>query len=160
MAGFKNAKRVGRRLRAIPPGVRKQVRARLRANAAELVVSQRGFAPVEDGDLRASIRFSDTSNANRIAMTVEAGGARTTKAIGSRTYDSEVNINSGDTRGRKKLAGGKSVTYDYALGQEFGTEDMTANPFFFPPYRAKKKAFKRTRNKAAKAAIGAAVAKP
>lgn len=160
MAGFKNAKRASRRLRAIPPLVRKQVRAQLTANAAELVRAQKAFAPVDDGDLRASIRFEDASSAGRIAMTVKAGGSRTTKAIGTRTYDREVNINTGDTRGRAKKAGGKSVTYDYALGQEFGTEDMPANPFFFPPYRAKKRAFKRTRNKAAKDAIGAAVTKP
>lgn len=138
MAGFKNARRASRRLRAIPPAVRKKVRAQLRANAAELVASQRAFAPVEDGKLQASIQFSDTSTANRIAMTVTAGGAATTRPV------------------RK----GQTATYDYALGQEFGTEDMPANPFFFPPYRAKKRAFKRTRNKAAKDAIGAAVTKP
>lgn len=138
MAGFKNAKRASRRLRAIPPGVRKQVRTQLRSNAVELVASQRSFAPVEDGDLKASIQFEDTSDANRIAMTVTAGGAATTRPVRE----------------------GQTATYDYALGQEFGTEDMPANPFFFPPYRAKRKTFKRKRNKAAKDAIGKAVTKP
>jgi HK97 gp10 family phage protein len=39
-------------------------------------------------------------------------------------------------------AGGQTTTtngYDHALGQEFGTQKMPANPFFYPAYRLTKK---------------------
>lgn len=43
-------------------------------------------------------------------------------------------------------AGGSTTTnggYDYAMAQEFGTEKMPANPFFWPSYRLHKKSMRR-----------------
>lgn len=137
---FVNKRRFGTRLKAIPVEIRKNLRAQLKANAEELVAAQRQYAPVDDqagGELRDSIRQKDNSTAARMSRVVRAGGATTTRAV------------------RK----GVKATYDYALGQEFGTENMPANPFFFPPYRAKRKAFKARLAKAAKAGARAAVAR-
>lgn len=71
---FSNRDRLRRRLKAIPVAVRKAARAQLKANAAELVDTQKGFAPVEDGNLQASIKEQDTSDSTRISRKVSAGG--------------------------------------------------------------------------------------
>ena len=134
MAGFTNAARFSRRLRAIPPAVRKAVRDQLRANAEDLVQGIQRAVPVEDGTLRSTVENEDTSNERRIRQTVRAGGERTTRPV-------------------RKSAKGNAPTYDYALAQEFGTSDMPANPFFYPTYRAKRKAFKRALNAAVKKAV-------
>lgn len=133
--GLSNTKRAISRLRKIPPAIRKSQRTEIMSAAQELVAAQRAVAPVEDGTLRNSIQYRDVSNASRIAARVEAGGAATTKPV------------------RK----GVKPTYDYAKGVEFGTSDTAAKPFFYGPYRARRKQFRRKRDKAARDAIKAAV---
>lgn len=71
---FSNRDRLRRRLKAIPVAVRKAARAQLKANAAELVDTQKRFAPIEDGNLQASIKEQDTSDSTRISRKVSAGG--------------------------------------------------------------------------------------
>ena len=70
MSGFKNKARAIRRLRAMPPAVRKAVRAQLAKNAEELVQTVKAFAPVDEGDLQASVEQRDTSDASRISREV------------------------------------------------------------------------------------------
>lgn len=128
-------KRAISRLKKIPPAIRKSQRSEIMAAAQELVAAQRAVAPVEDGTLRNSIQYRNVSNSNRIAARVEAGGAATTKPV------------------RK----GVKAFYDYSLGVELGTSDTAAKPFFYGPYRARRKQFRRKRDKAARDAIKAAV---
>lgn len=130
---FSNVARLRRRLKAIPKGVRKAVHAQLEANSKELNEAQRRFAPKDDGELRGSMVTEDVSTSTRIAYRVKAGGDATRRPI----------------RNSKK----GSPTYDYALAQEYGTKNMPANPFFWPPYRAKRKAFAARVNRAAKKAV-------
>lgn len=154
---FTNRDRLRRKMKSIPVGVRKALKAQNAANAEELVQTIKGFAPVASGALRDSVRAQDVSDSTRISHRVSMGGSRTTKAIGTRTYDSAVRIGSGDTAGRKKLAGGENVTYDYALAQEFGTSDHEANPSFWPAWRLKRRRFKSRMSRRAKKAIAEAV---
>lgn len=72
MSGFKNKQRAIRRMRAIGPAVRRGARIQMEKNAIELVETQKSFAPVDEGELRDSIRQFDTSNAERISRRVIA----------------------------------------------------------------------------------------
>lgn len=129
--------RLQQQLRRIPKEAKAEIRKALDTAADQIVATQKGFSPVEDGTLRNSIRHSPVSEATgRLAVTIEAGGAATTRPVRE----------------------GQSATYDYALAKEFGTQDGPAHPFFFPGYRANKKRAKarinRAIKKAAKAAVG------
>lgn len=117
------------RMRAIPQAVREAVQPALDKGASELVASMRQIAPNEDGDLQASIRKEDGDH--ELSVKVAAGGAKTTKPVRS----------------------GADTSYDYALGQEYGTKKMPANPFFWPAFRLNRK---RLANRI-KRAIGKAV---
>lgn len=141
MAGFSNKARALRRMASIPPAVKAALKAQNAVNAAELVETAKRFAPPDEtGALRESIRHADDSDDTRISQRVEAGGPTTTKPV-------------------RQSGKGSAPTYDYALAQEFGTTDAAANPFFWPAWRLKRRAFKRRMSKAAKAAIGQAVRK-
>lgn len=123
--------RLARKLRALPKRMRAEIGAAVAKAGPEMVALARALAPADDGTLRASIRSSYVEEA--LKVTIEAGGEATTKPVRN----------------------GADASYDYALGQEFGTREMPANPFFFPAYRATKKRSKsrisRAINKAAKA---------
>lgn len=134
MAGFTNKARALRRFVAIPKFVRAAVLAQNEANARDLVRAQKRAAPKDDLTLEASIEATDESKEHRVVQRIRAGGATTTKPV------------------RKSEKGG-APNYDYALGQEFGTEDMPANPFFFPPYRARRKGYRASLRKAARDAV-------
>lgn len=126
--------RLKRRMAAIPKRVREAAERQLDADADELVAAQKRVAPVAEvdgGELRDSIRKQDASTEGRIARTVLAGGPTTTRPV------------------RK----GASVKYDYAVGQELGTKKMPANPYFYPPYRARRRKFKARLSAAMKKAI-------
>lgn len=140
MGKFANKARALRRMAAIPPAVKAALKAQNAANAADMVETAKRFAPEQDGVLRDSIRHEDASEPHRISQRVEAGGPTTTNPV----------------RRSKK---GSSPDYDYAQAQEYGTQDMAAQPFFWPAWRLKRKAYKRRMSKAAKAAIGQAVRK-
>ncbi|MGX9574085.1 HK97-gp10 family putative phage morphogenesis protein [Mesorhizobium sp. f-mel] len=102
-----------RRLKALPAAAKKAAAAALDVSANELVRAQRSLAPRADGDLQNSIEWRATAELTR---TVTAGGDATTRPV---------------------REGGPD--YDYALGQEFGTQNSPANPFFWPAYRLTKK---------------------
>lgn len=73
MTGFSNRNRLRRRLKAIPVGVRKALKAQNAQNAADLVDTMKGFAPVQDGALVSSIKHQDVSDSTRISQRVSAG---------------------------------------------------------------------------------------
>lgn len=71
--GFSNRDRLRRKMRAIPVSVRKAAREQLKKNAEELVETQKGFAPVDAGALKDSIKQQDVSDSTRISRRVSAG---------------------------------------------------------------------------------------
>lgn len=137
MASAGSIDRLKQRLARVPKEAKVEIRKALTIAAEQITMTQRGFAPVEDGTLRNSIRHSPMNESGgRFGVQIEAGGPATTRIVRE----------------------GQSATYDYALAKEFGTEDAPAHPFFFPGYRANKKRAKarinRAIKKAAKAAVG------
>lgn len=140
MAGFGAAKkRLSKKMAAVPKEVRKALRAQNRANAEELVQTIKGFIDDKSGALGSSIKRKDVSNSKRISQRITAGGSTTTKPV-------------------RKMKNGASPTYDYALANEFGTENMPAQPFFWPAWRLKRRRFKTRMSREAKKAIKAATA--
>ena len=99
---------------------------------AALVASEiRSVAPIDNS--------SDTPGALRASVRVEQGQATGKKKI-------VVKIKAGGTKTLKGGAGGK--VYDYGRAVEFGTQEMQAQPFFFPIWRARRKAVRATVRKA------------
>lgn len=84
-------------------------------SAVEMVATAKRLVPEESGTLRESIRYS--AGRRRGGFIVEAGGPTTTKPVRH----------------------GADASYDYALGQEYGTSDTPAQPFFWPAFRLTRK---------------------
>lgn len=101
-------------------------------SADAMVDSAKRLVPVDENDtdgihLRDSIvSFKGNS---RAAYIVQAGGKMTTKA---------------SVAGRP---------YDYALAVEYGTQDTTAQPYFWPSYRLNRKPMKARATRAIRKAI-------
>jgi len=121
-------------LNRIPKIARRKLQASMTASAEDLANLQRSRVPVESGALKASIRVEPFSKGG-IGALVRAGGPTTTKPVRN----------------------GQSATYDYALAQELGTQEMLANPFFYPSYRQKKTGIRRKASTAVQAAVDEAV---
>lgn len=107
--------RFQRRMRAIPASVRATVMGQLPQIAEEVAEAQRLLAPENEGRLKQSIRVEPMPE--QLAVAVRAGGPTTTRPVRA----------------------GSTVTYDYALAQEFGRKGMDANPFFWPGFRMVRK---------------------
>ena len=131
MTKFTNRVRLQRRLQSIAPAVRRALKAQNAINAAELVETVKGFAPVDDGVLKASVKHEDVSDGTKISQRVSAGGAMTTRPV------------------RK----GQTATYDYANAAEYGADGSPAHPFFWPAWRLKRRRFKSRMTRAGKKAI-------
>lgn len=121
--------RLKRRLARMPAHVKRATKAAIDQGAAEVVSMQKRLAPVDDGDLQGSIQA--IPGRHELSTMIVAGGAATTRPVRE----------------------GQSVTYDYALAQEFGTDRMPANPFFYPSYRALRRRVKSRITRAMKKAI-------
>lgn len=135
MAKFTNRDRLKRKMLAIPQDVKRAMKVQNAKNAGDLVAVMKGFAPKDDGDLAASITHEEDSDNTRISQRVSAGGAATTRPVRS----------------------GASATTDYALHQEYGTENQPANPFFWPSWRLMRRRLKARMTRATKKAIQGAV---
>lgn len=125
-----------RKLERIPPEVRKRTKAELMLQGREINMLQRSLVPKKDMLLASTIR-SEPLPDPEIGVVIRAGGEATTKPVRE----------------------GTDATYDYALAQEFGTEDMKANPFFYPAIKVKKKAARRKVRAAARRALKVAGSK-
>lgn len=127
---FTNRDRLRRKLRAIPVEVKKATRAQLKANAEELVETQKRFAASSfqdpTGKLQAGIKQQDVSDSTRISRRVSAGAK--------------------DEKGR-----------DYAAWAEFGTSENDPAPFFWPAYRLLRRRHRARMTRAAKKAVQEAI---
>lgn len=113
--------RLKKRLAKVPLDVRADAATEALLQARALGQAMQAAAPVEEGDLRASVRVEGGRRGDR--WFVKAGGAKTTKPV------------------RKSAKG--APRYDYALAVELGTAKMKARPFFYPTYRARRSAIRR-----------------
>lgn len=117
-----------RQIGALPQALRAEIRRALEVSAEEATDLMKRFAPEESGDLKASIGHSfDDAPAGALKSAAREAKAETGLAV-------------------TMFAGGEKTTrrsgkypYDYAMGQEHGTQDMPANPFFYPGYRLARK---------------------
>lgn len=132
-----NLERMRRRLERIPEAIRKRAKADLMLAGREINMLQRSLAPKDDGVLAGTIRTEQLPDPE-IGIVIRAGGPATTKPV----------------RNSEK---GNAPEYDYALGQEHGTEDMEATPFFYPALRVKKKQVQRNVRRGVKRALKDAV---
>jgi HK97 gp10 family phage protein len=115
-----------RRLSKLPAKVKREVNKAIEKDAREWVSLADTLAPKDPTDgtfLAPSIRHYQTETGGQV---VQAGAEPTTKAVKN----------------------GQSPEVDYAVLQEFGTEDMPPSPFFWPAYRLLKKKFKSRRQRA------------
>lgn len=100
--------------KALPGKLQRELAGQLKEIADELASDIRAAAPAgETGRLKESVRVR--RGRKTLELYVEAGGDLTTKDVRQ----------------------GSGVRYDYALAQEFGTQKMPANPFFYSTYRAR-----------------------
>ena len=129
MAGNKDAARIAKLLRSIPRAVKPKVQAAVDQGANEMANRMRYLAPEDDGDLKASIRVE--AGPRELSATVTAGGPTTTRPVRA----------------------GQSAEFDYALGQEFGTAETQAQPFFWPSVNSTKKRVRRRIDRAIGKAI-------
>lgn len=129
--------------RSIPEKVYNQVRAVLAAQADKIVSQMKSHAPVDSGDLQMSISWC-WGNAPKGTMTL--GHVTTGRGKGSRTFKQGK-----DSTGLRIsiYAGGGDEYYSWFV--EFGTQNMPAQPFFYPIYRANKRS--------ARSAISRAISK-
>lgn len=124
-------RRINRELLTVAAKVEEPVSQTVFTQAALLASEIKSGAPVDEtsenpGALKDSVRV-ERGKANKKQFTVArviAGGPATRKASAS------------------------GPEYDYARAVEFGTQDMEAKPFFYPPARARKKDIKAAIKKA------------
>jgi HK97 gp10 family phage protein len=123
---------VQRYFRDLPFAKKREIAEAVRDTAERIADRVRERAPEGlTGKTRQSVRVSRTRN--ELTFVVLAGGPLTTRSIGERTYNAPVNVGQGeDTSGRRRVAAGASVNYDYALAGEFGTSRQPAQPWFYP----------------------------
>lgn len=148
--GFTNRDRLRRKLKAIPVEVRKAARAQLRANALELVETQKGFVPVDQGALRDSIRAVNVSDSTRLSWKISAGNRQVPYArfVEFGTAASEGQASRQNLNFRRTAV----MTRSYAPHNA-----TAAQPFFWPAYRLKKRRFRARMTRAARKAIAEAV---
>lgn len=126
------------RLRAVlaklPKTAKAELQKAMNEGGEKIVARQKSLVQVKSGTLRDSIRYEPFSRGG-IGVVIRAGGPTTTKPVRQ----------------------GQSATYDYAMGQELGTQEMLAQPFFYPGYRHTKTVVKRRASKAVRLAVEAAM---
>lgn len=121
-----------KKLAALPAAVKSEVQAELNIAAADVVAFQKSLAAsnVDSGDFQMSIRFTPFSRGG-IGVIFEAGGPLTTKPVRN----------------------GADVDYDYALANELGTQNMLAQPAFYPGFRRKRATIRRRASKGIRKAV-------
>lgn len=132
-ATIQGLERLRAKLRAMPAEVKAEVEAVIVASAEEVASTARALAPIDDGDLKASI------------VVTPPGGSTPLYSSGGRQAVGEL---------RALVTAGNGKTR-YAANVEFGHGNAAPRPFFWPSYRSKKK---RIRSRIARA-IGKAARK-
>lgn len=121
---------LNRKFAALPQIAKDEIRKALARSAGEIAAFARSLVPVDSGALRDSIGWTYGA-APKGSMTLASA------AVGELTVT---------------VFAGNSEAY-YARWVEFGTQKMTAQPYFFPAYRALRK---RARSRVSRATTAAA----
>lgn len=112
------------RLAKIPAKATQAARAAMEQGAEEIVTMMRRLAPVDDGELRASINWKwGDAPPGTFSVTTIKGGKRAGQEVAALRLT--IYTNARDSKGRP-----------YASWVEFGTKNSAANPFFWPAYRS------------------------
>jgi len=142
------------KLKRLPDVARAEIKAAIEAQAEEIVRLARNLAPIEDGDLRASIGWT-WGAPPRGSITL---GKVAAAALGK---DLTVTVYAGDekafyarwvefgTAPHNVAKGGGNKSFS---GARVGHPGAAAKPFFFPAYRASRKRAKSTIRKAVREA--------
>ncbi|WP_411838575.1 HK97-gp10 family putative phage morphogenesis protein [Paracoccus sp. ME4] len=105
----------------------------------EVASAMRYLAPSDKANLRRSIRVEDATSVKLAGQSRAAYASRqgnqSARDSTNRTADFiGVLIRAGDTS--TLVPGARNTLFQNARLQEFGTQSMPANPFFFPAWRA------------------------
>ena len=112
------------RLARIPAKATQAARLAMEQGAEEIVTMMRRLAPVDDGELRASINWKwGDAPPGTFAVTTIKGGKRAGQEVAALRLT--IYANAKDSKGRP-----------YASWVEFGTKHSAAQSFFYPSYRA------------------------
>ena len=148
---MRNADRVRRILRALPPTLRKRLKAEQLAAVAPIVAEQKARAPVYQGPPRKGERPGELRDSIR-ATTGDRDPLLYARVRGrAREKDPELTV---------MIVAGNPVqgtTRSDAHLQEFGTGSHPPQPFFFGPARAHRERVLRRMRRVARAAIKEAV---
>lgn len=104
---------LNRKLKRMPAEAKREIKAALNEGADRVVTLARSLAPVDEGDLRQSIRKEP--GRHELAVDIKAGGALTQRPV---------------------REGVTAPTFDYAAKLE------KEQPYFYPAYRALKKSIR------------------
>jgi HK97 gp10 family phage protein len=105
---------------------------RCKAPVKAVLIGQADLIAQDQRDIVAVDPHSKEPGAAKASIRVEVGEETAKKSI-------VVKIKAGDAETHGDNAGGGRA-FNYVRALEFGTMDMNAEPFFYPPYRARKKA--------------------
>lgn len=137
------------RLARIPVSLRREIMRTIETQADGIANQMRAKAPVGDtGNLRRSIR----TEKGDLRVSILAGGDTTQKESGGVLRSFVQGVRDG-LRGRAARKAAKSGAYDYAFANEFGTQKMKAQPFFYPTFRSKRAGARKAIREAVKRAI-------
>jgi hypothetical protein len=131
----RTADHITRVLAAVPKAAKAAIQPAIDQGANEMMMRMRYLAPVateDGGDLQRSIRVEP--GPRELSATVTAGGPLTTKPV-------------------RKSEKGNAPEYDYALGVEYGTEEMTAQPFYWVSVNTLSKRIRRRIDRAISKAV-------
>ena len=142
------------RLARIQGPPRRRMREALEKSAQEIIAMQKRLAPVDDGDLRNSIGYTfgfyQAENSNVRGVTA-GGGA---------DPDLSVTLHAGDAKAFYAAFVEFGTSGPYTVGGKFAGAQhpgITAQPYFFPAYRALRKRAKSRLTRAMKRGIKEAV---
>jgi hypothetical protein len=156
-----NLDRMAARIRKATEVAYATARAQLKTEAEDLAAAIRRAAPEKTGVLKSTI--GARPDGDGLKYTIFAGGGKTTKKVRSRA----TNGGRGKSRGvsdadfAKALeAGNNTGEFDYSRADEFGRRThagvhVNGRPFFFPTYRARKRAMRKRLVDAPKMAVKA-----
>ena len=134
------ARRLARKLAAMPKAARAEISAAIEKSADEVVTLQKSFAPKATGRLASTIRW----RWGGVGIGGELRGDAELSAV----------ITAGGRETQVEIRKGSGVPFDYAVIQEFGAKGSPPQPYFYPGYRLIKRRVRgrisRATNKAAK----------
>lgn len=130
--------RIAAKLKRIPDVAVEAAARAMEDGAEEIVQTMKAAAPVDSGDLRDSIGWTwgDVPEGSFVIDEIRSGRNR---------GDQFATL-------RIKIYAGNREAF-YARFHEFGTVNMTANPFFFPSWKTKRAEYRKKIRAAVRAAI-------